>query len=80
MKLSGLATLFVIASLSLGCPSQQQAPAPDSTPKQKSTGQTAIEGVTGKTAVDAGRRAQKTIDRIRTQRDQDFNEMVTKEE
>jgi hypothetical protein len=80
MKLNGLAILFVLAAFNLGCPSQKQAPAPDSQPKKKSTGQTAIEGVTGKTAVDAGRRAQKTIDRISTQRDQDFDEIVAEEE
>ena len=64
-----VAGLFVAAALASGCgrggtpavPSSPAAAGPSNAPAEKSTAATVIDGFTGKTAVDAGRRAAATL-------------------
>ncbi len=74
MKPLYLAVLLLLAFLAMGCPPQQNPDAAESEkkPAEKSTAQTAIEGFTGKTAVEAGKRAEKQIEAISAQREQDM--------
>lgn len=50
------------------------APAAASAPAEQSTMQTAIEGFTGKTAVDASKRARATLDKVNETRTRDMQE------
>jgi len=55
-------------------PRESGPPAADTNPPPASTAQTAIEGFTGKTAVDAGSKARKQIESISARRKQDLQE------
>ena len=82
MRFEQTVFLIILSALAVGCPSERQASSPAATTEQaeKSTGQQAIEGFTGKTAIDAGRRAEQTLNRISIQRDKDYEELVGNEE
>ncbi len=69
MKRSVIALLLAV-SLATGC-RDTSTPKPQSKPA-RSTAQTLIEGVTGKTAVDAGQKAKADITRISEQRNRDL--------
>ncbi len=45
---------------------------------EKSTTQTAIDGFTGRTAVNAGQKAKETIKRVSNQKDDDLSEILGK--
>lgn len=65
--------LIIIAiGIMAGCtPSTKPEPKPG-----KSTAQTAIEGFTGKTAVDAGKRTRKQLEAISAKHDAELNEVL----
>lgn len=69
--------LFGIALLCLsGCaPEGKQVAATNSPPPEKSTARQAIEGFTGKTAVDAGQRTKLKVKDINEQRRQNFEDI-----
>ena len=81
MKFKILLCLVVIAGLSLACPSEQITQKKDTSvkPAKQSAAQTAIESFTGKTAVDAGKRAEKKIEAINAQRNQDYDDILGEE-
>jgi hypothetical protein len=62
----------IAAGLVLGCAKEQKQ---ESKPS-KSTLQTAIDGTTGRTAVEAGKRAQTVIKDVSAQRNADLNEAL----
>lgn len=67
----------LLAGLLAGCsPSPQATPAkPESEPTKKSTIQTAIDGATGKTAVQAHKKAKDTLTKVSAQRDEDLKDV-----
>ncbi|MBN1673460.1 MAG: hypothetical protein JXR37_20610 [Kiritimatiellae bacterium] len=67
------------AALLMGCGGQKRtpekpAPAAKQTPPAKSTAQDIIEGFTGKTAVESGRKATGVIHRVQTERDENLKD------
>jgi hypothetical protein len=56
-------------------PANQPPAVSNAAPKEKSTARQAIEGFTGKTAVDAGQRTKAKIKAINTQRQKNFDEI-----
>ena len=78
-----MATAVLAMALAAGCgpsgsrqPVAQGSPAPAPAPPQKSTLDTAIEGFTGKTAVDAGLRARDKIQGVSSQEQERVNEVM----
>jgi hypothetical protein len=74
-----LTMMVWIGALSLaGCGGSERPAAPSATPTnaapQKSTAREAIEGFTGKTAVDAGMRAKAKLQKIDAERQKDAEE------
>ncbi len=77
MKLSWGILLVVLAA---GCgpsPAPQTKPAADS-PKEKSAAATMVDGLTGRTAVNAGRKAQDDIKRISSEKNKDLEAVMDK--
>ena len=75
--------LAIMTAVAVGCgrnpaPTPQTAtPAPAPAPETpKSTVSTVIDGITGKTAVEAGKRARGQIDKIGKQEQHDINEAM----
>lgn len=71
--------IWLIAPVALwlaGCaPADKMAALSNAAPPEKSVARQAIEGFTGKTAVDAGQRTKAKIKDINTQRRQNFEEI-----
>ena len=65
-------TLIMGLSFLIGCKPTSQAKSENT----KSTMNTVIEGATGKTAVDAGKRAEEKLLRISEQHNNDLNEVL----
>lgn len=73
----------VLAAVAVGC-GRGTAPTPQTPPPTpvaqqetaKSSVQTVVNGLTGKTAVEAGKRARGQIDKIGTQEQHDINEAM----
>jgi ABC-type glycerol-3-phosphate transport system substrate-binding protein len=71
---TGVAVLLTVA-MSTGCGKPPATAADDGKPP-KSTLTVFAEGVTGKTAVDAGRRAQKTIEQVSAKHSSDLDAVL----
>lgn len=67
--LVALVLMFILA----GCSKPAET---DSTTEAKSTMRTAVDGFTGKTAVDAGEHAKAEIRRISAEKDKDLEEVL----
>ncbi|MDP6491159.1 MAG: hypothetical protein QGH42_06615 [Kiritimatiellia bacterium] len=66
--------LLMIAGLGVGC--GKSAPPGDKAKPAPSTAQTLIEGVTGRTAVNAGQKAKADITRISEQHNRDLDAVM----
>ena len=80
MKTHPVLTLLAISFIGIVCgcgkPPSNTPATPPTTPPEKGTMQTAVEGFTGKTAVDQGLKAKDQIKAIKAKRDSDQGEIM----
>lgn len=67
--------ILAVCGLACSCGKKEEAAQAPAQP-QKSTMETAIDGFTGKTAVQAGKKARKDIERISAQKNKDLEETL----
>lgn len=71
-----LAIMLIILSCVIGCGQSKKTKAPKKSESKKSTIDTVVDGVTGKTAVDAGKKAKAQIESISKKHNDDLNEVM----
>ena len=78
MKRTVMMAVLIFAGIAAGC-SRNEPAEPESKPSDsglKADMKLAVEGFTGKAAVDAGKRAMNTIEDISEQKNKDLNEVM----
>lgn len=71
--------MVLIPALLLGGCAREGTRTPGDVPQEPSTTRTLIEGITGKTAVEAGKKAKRTIETTSAARNQDLDDVLSKE-
>jgi len=74
-----IACAGLLATFAAGCSRSASTETKQAEPAAKSTTDTVIEGITGKTAVDAGRKARATLEDIGAQRDEEYKAIAEME-
>lgn len=68
--------IILLMVISIGCSKKQENKISPKTPQTKGTISTAIDGFTGKTAVQAGKKAQNDIQNVSSNSNKNLNEVL----